>query len=481
VSAPAAPEPPAADGAGEANAVPAEAFQALSTLHQVSLEAFLSSSEQELVFRMLNRSVALVPYGRAVLWSLEGGRPEALGVSGKSDLNKRSPLMQTYARLVERLTDRQTPRQLGPEDTPGAEEEWRELVGEGHEARVWWQPVQSGETLVAGLWLERWSGHPEWSDRDARMLGSLTVAYGAAWEKLVRRTGWTQRLRRSLTRTRMLVVAAALVLALVFLRVPLRITAPCEVIPREPQVVAAPLDGVIAEIKVEPGDPVEEGDLLFVYDSRGVDEELAVAAQQVRIISSNLERAKVLSLGGDAESRAELIFLQNRLAQEKIRLAAARERHAKLQVRAPAAGVVLLDDPDQWSGRPVRVGERVLSVVDPARTQLAIWLPEDDNIPFDEEQPVQVFLSVAPHTTLTADLAYIARHVTLTPEGVPSFRAEATWRPGKTPAGESLPLSRGVDIRIGLTGQSVLYGERVSLGYWLARKPLAALRRFFGF
>ena len=34
--------------------------------------------------------------------------------------------------------------------------------------------------------------------------------------------------------------------------------------------------------------------------------------------------------------------------------------------------------------------------------------------------------------------------------------------------------------RIGLKGTAKLYGERVALGYWLLRRPLAAAREWLG-
>ncbi|MFW5856279.1 MAG: efflux RND transporter periplasmic adaptor subunit [Planctomycetota bacterium] len=452
--------------------VPANAFNTLSVLHQLSLEAFLSRTGQELMFRILNRTVALCPYGRAVLWGVEDGGAAPLGVSGKADLNPRSTLMQAYARLVKDIRQPDEAAVLDAEAFVASEEAWNEFVGEQKVTSVLWLPLLVDGKRVAGLWLERWTGQPPFEEKDLRMLGSLVVAYAAAWDKLILRKTVAQRVRESVTRSRLLLLVLVALVLLLSLQAPLRIVAPCEVTPEDPVIVTAPLDGVVSEIRVEPGQRVEAGELLFGYESRGLEEELEVARQQLEIIGSELKRAKVQATR-DPDARASLLALQNRYEQERIRLRAAEERARKLEVTAPAAGMVMIDAPHEWEGRPVAVGERVLSIVDPEKTRILVWLPEDDNIEFNREKPVRVFLKISPEKTLLARLDYVSKHLVIPPSGVPSYRAEAVW----TEDTESPVLDR----RMGLTGTAMLYGEEVSLAYWVGRKPYEAVRRFFGF
>lgn len=452
--------------------VPAAAFNALSVMHQLSLEAFLSKSDEELVFRILNRTIALTPYARAVLWSMEGGRPVPLGVSGKSDLDRRSPLMQSYQRLVSSLKEPQTGAVLDRSHFRDGADLWDGLLAEREQLSVVWVPLNVEGRQVAGLWLERWSEQEPWTERDVRMLGSLMVGYAAAWEKLVQRKRWTDRVRRWATKVRVAAVVLAILAVMVLVELPLRIVAPCEVIPKDPLVVAAPLDGVVEEVVVEPGEEVEEGEILFRYDPTQVQKELDVARQHVEVIRAELKRAEV-EAPGSREARAKLLMLRNELKQEQIRLEAAMERQEKLVVRAPARGIALIDHPHEWRQRKVTVGQRVMALVDPAQTRLAIWLPEDDNIEFDRGEPVRIFLDVDPDRTLRAKLDYVAKHVTERPGGEPSFRAEAAWM------GEA--DRKVVKMRIGSPGYAILYGdEPVPLGYWLFRKPYAAARAFFG-
>lgn len=450
--------------------VPAKAFQALGTMHQLTLEAFLCHSPEELIFRILNRTTLVAQYGRAFLWSFSNNTPKALGISGKSELNTRTPLLRNYSELVGSLMTRDTACRLDESLFPKALDTWKTLnEGENQGLNVLWLPLLVDGQVVAALWLERWPGSAPWEEREIRLLSSLMVAYGAAWDKLVLRPSAFTRLRRVITRSRILVTFLLSILLLATLQVQLRIVAPCEVIPDQPKVMAAPLDGVIAEILVKPGDTVDVGTPLFRYDERIIREEWNIARQQVEVIRSDLNRAEVKAFQSD-EARSLILQLENKLKQEELRLKLAELKMEKIVVKASASGVVLVDAPHEWQGRPVTMGERILSVINPAKTRLTIWLPEKDNIEFNPESPVLVFLSVMPHTTLKARLDYVSKHITQNREGVPCFRSEAEWL-----------TNHELKMKIGLTGTALLYGERVSAGYWLLRKPWAALRQYFGF
>ena len=57
--------------------------------------------------------------------------------------------------------------------------------------------------------------------------------------------------------------AVTVVCLLYFQTVSLRVVAPCEIVPEEPKMIAAPLEGVIRQVWVQPGDDVKKDDLLF--------------------------------------------------------------------------------------------------------------------------------------------------------------------------------------------------------------------------
>ncbi|MCW4629908.1 HlyD family secretion protein [Marinomonas rhodophyticola] len=66
------------------------------------------------------------------------------------------------------------------------------------------------------------------------------------------------------------------------------------------------------------------------------------------------------------------------------------------QILADKAGVVVLDDPEKWKGRPVVVGERIMSIADPNNIQLEIRLPVTDAISLNHGNEVTLFLDTDP-------------------------------------------------------------------------------------
>lgn len=110
----------------------------------------------------------------------------------------------------------------------------------------------------------------------------------------------------------------------------------------------------------------------------------------------------------------------------------------------------------------------MLWLVEPSETRLKIWLPQDDRIDFDPARPVGVHLYALGGDARAARLTHVSTYAQALPDGRSAFPAEAEW----TDAGAPPPL--------GLRGTAFLYGGDVSLGYWLARRPLGWLRRWIG-
>ena len=120
---------------------------------------------------------------------------------------------------------------------------------------------------------------------------------------------------------------------------------------------------------------------------------------------------------------------------------------------------MILNDPEEWRGKPVHVGEKVMMITDPNNTKLRIWIPEADNIPLDPNIPIDVILDPNPAETHKAKLIYVANASTVSENHVPSFVAEADW------------IQKPQDVKMGVKGTSILYGEHVSVFYLLLRRP----------
>ncbi len=443
----------------------AAALKRLASLHQLNVEASLARGRDAFVFHILNKSVGLAHYDRAVLWKW-GRRPSLAGISGQTTLHPRSEMAALWRRLLPFLQPLETPLVLDARNLPpDALEDWEALRAMVPGLQALWIPLRAGGRSLGGLWLERWN-NKAWGETDVRLFSSLGLGYAANWDKFFSASRPSHFKQLFSSRLLLLLLLVALACALVLVRAPLRIVAPCEVVPKDPYVVTAPLEGVIASLDVRPNQAVDKGALLFSYDKRVPLEQLNLARQQTKVIGSTLERSRLQAFENPT-ARAETAILSLKLEQERIRQHMAEQNAALLEVRAEAQGRVVVDDPDEWRGRPVVVGEKVMEIVDPGRTMLRIWLPQDDNVVFSN-RPLKVMLNAFPERSLEAELSFVDREVSVSPRGEARIKAEARW------------LSSPERIKMGLMGVAVIYGDTVPLGYWLLRKPLFWLRGALG-
>ncbi|WP_415712689.1 efflux RND transporter periplasmic adaptor subunit [Maridesulfovibrio sp.] len=445
-----------------------KSIRILSVLQKLSLESLHAKNAEELVFSMLNRTVSLCGYDRALFFEQGVKRLKLKGISGQSAINKTSEMVEQWNSFAAALNKATEPCVLSEEHFPeNIRKYWQAYVQKNGGISVIWFPLTGWGKHVGGLWFERWGSRP-WNDQEQNLLSHLIAGYSRAWERLHPKHPLADKLSTLAGKKLTLLLFAAVVATLLLVRLPLRVVAPSEVIADDPFIVSAPLNGVIAEVKINPGDKVTKGQILFEYDQRTAVEELKVAREQVLIIESSLDRARMQAFA-DARARSEIAILEHRLDQEQARFKLAEHNIAMLKVHAEKDGVAVIADPEKWRGRPVFMGERVLSVVDPSQTKVRIWIPEDDNMDFDFNVPVRTMLNVMPESVLPGKLEFVGSEVEVSPQRVASVLAEAEWK-GDSP-----------DVKIGLKGTTVIYGEKVSLGYWLFRKPWAAFNAYFGF
>jgi hypothetical protein len=116
----------------------------------------------------------------------------------------------------------------------------------------------------------------------------------------------------------------------------------------------------------------------------------------------------------------------------------------------------------------VQVGERVMMVADPSLIDVTIYLPPDDAVELEAGAKVDLLLHVDPLSPLDAKIERASYEATPSPDGALAYVVRARLVPG-----QGLP-------RIGLRGTAKIYAGRVSLGYYLLRKPLAYARRTLG-
>lgn len=438
----------------------------LGTLVQLGKRARSAATIEELAFIAVNETHQLVPYRQAAMWRRDAkGVGSVLAVSGAPAIERDAPFGLWLARVMAALDrgDTGAPgRVVGASDLPAElGQEWTDWLP----ARAIWLllPDRDGVPL-GGLLLAR---DPPWQEGEGRLLAELADIYGHAWGALRgrRRQSWRMLWRRS---HRVKAAIAVAVFGVFWLPVTQSALAPAEVVPLEPAVVRAPLDGVIEQVVVQPNQEVKADQLLLTLDPNTVQNRLEVARKAQEVAEAEYRQAAQQSLFDD-KSRAQLAALQGRLEQRRAEVAYVSSLLDRLSVKADRSGIAVFEDRNDWTGRPVTIGERILTIADPNQAELEIRLSVPDAITLEPGAPIAFFLNVAPERSIGAVLRYASYEATPSPDGVLSYRLKASFNTGQAPP------------RIGLRGTAKIYGQRVSLFYFLMRRPLAAVRQVLGF
>ena len=437
----------------------------LAALLHLEARARAARDLASLDFVIANETWQLAPYRQAAVFRRDAlDRPALVAVSGLAVLEGDSPFTLWMTRLAAYAW------KAIPEARAFT---WRDLPAEFAEGWTEWLPEYALFVPLSGPDGERigavvYGRDEPWIQSAIQQFGRLHEAYGYSQWALMRGESIGSRLRAGLRRSSWL-LKLALVAALLALLIPVRMSvlAPAEVIALEAQVVAAPMDGVVEAFQVRPNQEVRKDQALFTLERTTLASRREVAQKALEVARTDalLSAQKAFQ---DDESRAELAVRQGRVREREAELAYIEAQLGRVEVRAPAAGVAVFGDPNDWVGKPVQTGERIVLLADPAGAGVLIWLPVADAINLEPGAEIRLFLHVAPLQPLTASLTQTSYQATPSPDGIAAYRIRGRFQ------GDA-----GI-ARIGLKGTAKVYGERWPLAYLMFRRPLATLREWTG-
>jgi hypothetical protein len=409
---------------------------------------------EQLAYSLVNDGQALFGFRHAAL--LIAGKVR--GVTGVSSVEPNAPFVAFVEQAVAQLFKLELLQQArvipAMQLNAQVQADWLSLSA----AHVFWLPLLDHKGQVfGGLWLAR---DIPWSPSEQVLLSQLGDTYSHAWLALQPRQSW----RLRWTRKRQVALIAVLLLGLL---IPVRqsVLAPAEVVPLGGRVIAAPLDGVIAEFLVKPNQAVKTGDLLLRFEGTTLNAQADVAARALGVAEAEL-KANAQRAFADAESSSKIDLLKARVEQKRAERDYARELLKRSEVRAERDGIAVFADAERWTGKPVQTGERLMEIADPSQAELRIELAVGDAIALVPNAQVALFLDSDPLQRHLATLERAAYEAQPTAGGQLAYRLDARFN-------EAPP-------RIGLRGTAKIFGDRAPLALYLLRRPLAGLRQSVG-
>ncbi len=437
--------------------------QLLLAVAALEQRARAAESINSLAFSIANDPYPLLTFRQALVFDCDGPVWRLLAVSGLARPEEDSPYLIWLKRAATWLSTHEI-SQNGvwiSADAPGLPEDivagWKEWWPPG----IWCLRIVDRRNILRGMVVYLLETPPV--PGIAEQMQRLVQTWSYCWHALGQHNAnW--RWRPSSRQKRMVILVG-----LVIFLLPVRQTAlaPAEVVGLDAVVIAAPIDGVVKALHVRPNQPVKKGDRLFSLDETTLKNRLEVARKAVAVADAEYNAANQRSFD-NAQGRNDIALLAGRSQERRAELAAIQAQFGRVDVVAVRDGVAVFGDTNEWIGKPVVTGERIMQLADPSRLAMMLNLPVADAIALEVGAPVKLYLSAHPLSSIEGSITETSYQAVTLPDGLSAYRLRA-----------SIDGSTG-DARLGLRGTAKVYGGWVVLGYYMLRRPLAALRAWSG-
>ena len=436
-------------------------------VNELSVKARAADSEHALLFGVANDTFALLPYRSALVFTVHEGEPVLRCASGLSSVDRRSAFgswaEQVMHEVLPRLAD--TCRFTAEDVSEPLRTAWLEYWPDS----VQIHPIAGTGAQVLGLVV--YVTDTPWPAVSGPMLRVLHQMHGVCLQNLRAMRGPLDFLKHLLDgrslKTRKYGWRIMLTLLLVLL-MPIRqfVIAPAEIISLDSMAVTTPVDGIIAQMVARPNQPVKQGEVLIRLDDTAIRNKLESARQSLEV-----SRAEYLAGAHRAfvstDKIAEAGVLKGRINERLAEVAFLQDQMRMLEIRASRDGIAVYGQENDWIGKPVSAGQRIMELADSAKMGVNAWVPVADAINMRAGERVHVLLYADPLHPLSATIEQAGYQATKSPDGVAAYRVRATL-----PAQEQ--------VRLGLRGNAKIDGDWVVLGYFIFRRPLATVRQWLG-
>lgn len=262
----------------------------------------------------------------------------------------------------------------------------------------------------------------------------------------------------------------AICFALFAVRVPLSIMVEAEITPKNPVVITAPMDGVIQTVLVHSAQSVKKNTPLFRMETRELTNAYEQAEKEFNVANEYLNKT-IKGSFDDLRLRAEITILNAEKEEKQLAVHYAKTLLESATVKATEDAIVIVNSPNEWSGKPVQVGEKIMMTSKKNQIEVTLWLPVSDALFFEKGDPLTLYLNAKPLSPYSAKIDYSNYLAQKTAKDVLAYKMTAH-------------LVNINDIkelpRIGSQGNARISHGTSTLFFYLFRRPITFLRQTVG-
>ena len=444
----------------------------LETLNTVSHEITSTLNLERMLQTIVNAPQAVIPYERAGLALEKNGRFRLSAVTGLTQVNADAPeiaplneVLQWAALSSEVVHIRQHDDEIDA-DREETRAKFRKYFSESGMRGFYAMPLNDDTGRVGMLCLE--SSKPDFlSPMHLEILDLIasqaTVALRNA--QMYKEVPFISILEPVLVRKRkfmamekrrravFLALGAAVLLFLVAFPLPLRVDGDAVIAPVRRAFIQPEVEGVITQVLVHEGQPVQQGQVLAVMEPWIL--RSAVAGAQAKYESALLQMNHALATNDGSEAGVQRVQAD----YWKSELARTQQRLENAQLRSPIDGVVATPHVETFAGRKLQPGDSFAEVVDTSQVVVDVAIDDVDAGWLKNGEKAVVKLNSYPTRTFRGDILIVSPTANLINE-TPVFYARI-----------AIPNPDHI-IRSGMQGRGKVRVGWYPAGYVFLRRPL---------
>jgi hypothetical protein len=443
----------------------------ISKLLQLEHNCRNCESLKELYFQIVNETRGLVNYSQGILLTTDlREKYKVVAISDISVVDSTSPYIQWLEDVVDDLNKNEKSKDIFIVDIKKDLNEVNfKSLSDFAPSNIVYIPLKNLKENIETNYIFVLFKEENWIENDILILKHLSFSL-SYFLFAMRSCGILQSLKKISLKNKYFKIVVIILFALMFLPVRLSVLAPLEVEAKNPYVVSSPLNAVIEEVKVFPNDKITKEQLLVKFDDVDFNNNYLVAKRTLDVANAELFSTKQSSFF-DPKQKSQISQLENQVKLKEAELSYSKEQLDKTKIYAKEEGVAIINNPNDWKGKPVSTGERIFLIAKPENIELKIMLPVSDAIFLEENAIVKAFFDNDPTNSWNAKIKYISYKPELTEQNILSYKITANFDDMR---------ENGYLPSIGLRGTAKIYSKKVTLFFYIFRKPITSVRQWIG-
>ncbi|MEM7069062.1 MAG: HlyD family efflux transporter periplasmic adaptor subunit [Pseudomonadota bacterium] len=452
--------------AANSNSRSNSADQKLKLFLQIESGVRAASNPDELMLTIANETPKLVGARQCFVF-FGDAKQKLAAISSLAEINRAAPLASEIEQTIRFLSADNGLNSIRQFDIPAGHDSNGSALSCYPFRNLIWVPFNNAEgALLGGMLL---ADNRKWTDSDTVILKQIASVYSYSMDffKAKARKWPALTIRKSIEKKHLFAATALLLLSMAF-PVSMKTLAPFEVAAKDPFIVSSYIDGVIDDILVEPGQAIAKGQPVIRFSNTIHNNALEIANRELAVSQARLKRANQLAFDSE-EGRKELSLAMADIALKQARLDLAEDQSKHTVIYAAKSGVAIFPEKQKLIGKPVEIGEQIMTIANDNETEIKIDLPVSDSIFLIEGTRVVLFLDSDPVNSREAIVQYINYQPGFTSNRNLAYQITA-----------KIEETAGNRVGIGVQGTAQIYGKTVPLLLYLFRRPLTFVRQWIG-